>query len=178
MTDFENKVLNEYIVVYNQLEEIVDLQYRSEEGIYYFYEEGGFKAGFTYSVELLNDSLIFVDDRFSGKRSMSFTVSAPETVEVEERKDIRVIENFPLVSYQPDTTLTVNASEDYGIKVGEIVKFAVLFYEFKVQRVFVALSVEKMDNGKVQMQFREAAIKEVYDKIRLCHNKWLIFDEK
>ena len=167
MTDFENKGLNEYIVVYNQLEEIVDLQYRSEEGIYYFYEEGGFKAGFTYSVELLSDSLIFVDDRFSGKRSMSFTVSAPETVEVEERKDIRVIENFPLVSYQPDTTLTVNASEDYGIKVGEIVKFAVLFYEFKVQRVFVALSVEKMDNGKVQMQFREAAIKEIYDKINI-----------
>ncbi len=167
VTDFENKVLNEYIVVYNQLEEIVDLQYRSEEGIYYFYKDGGFKSGFTYSVELLSDSLIFVDDRFSGKRSMSFTVSAPETVEVEERKDIRVIENFPLVLYQPDTTLIVNASEDYGIKVGEIVKFAVFFYEFKVQRVFVALSVEKMDNGKEQMQFREAAIKEIYDKINI-----------
>lgn len=156
--------LTQYVAVSNQLEENISLSMRKEDEQYYLYEESGFTEGFTYSVTLLNDCVDFVDTRFSGKNTMVFTVNKPTQVNVVEKKGIKVLDDFPLMTYQPEYNLTANVIDDYDIVVNDIIKIPVLFYGFKVQRVFVVLAVEK--NAETTfIELREATIEEIYEEI-------------
>lgn len=156
--------LSQYVVVSNQLEEDVILSVRCEENQYYLYEDKGFIEGFTYSVALLNDCVDFVDTRFSGKNTMVFTVNKSTHMNVVEKKEIKVIDDFPLMTYQPGYNLKANVIDDYGIVVNDIIKIPVLFYGFKVQRVFAVLAIEEKD-GTTFIELREATIEEIYAEI-------------
>lgn len=113
--------LFQYVAVSNQLEEDIILNVRYEENQYYLYEDMGFTEGFTYSVTLLNDCVDFVDTRFSGKNTMVFTVNKSAQMNVVEKKGIKVIDDFPLITYQPGYNLKVNVIDDYGIMENDII---------------------------------------------------------
>lgn len=159
--------LIQYIAVSNQKEEpIVDLNAEKRNENYYISKKDNFEEGYTYTVNLLSDEVDFVDTRFSGKDSMSFTVDSPEIIDIEEKNGIDVIENFPVFTYQPEEILVADLTQDYGIQENDIVKIPVLYFGFEVQRYFVATKINKED-GFVRIQFREANIDEIYNEIEI-----------
>lgn len=156
--------LSYHIEVFNQLEEEIALQVEKENEVYYVYQVDGFIPGYTYSVALLSSSVQFADVRFAEKRGMSFSVKRDDAAVVAEKKSIKVLNDFPLISYRPGENIKVTLAYDYGLKVDDIIKVNVLYYGFKVPRVFVVVILEYSENGVV-LELREATIEEIYDEL-------------